>query len=130
MPRKRVVMRQVREVLRLKWACGLSDRQIAHSLGISRPTVADYVRRAQRAGLSWPLPDTLDDPGLERQLAAATSIHRVSSPVSRIRFRGRTTFMFRMAWALATGEAVVWRDQVAVIAIQSDDTVIGASPRT
>jgi transposase len=70
MPRKRVVMRQVREVLRLKWACGLSDRQIAHSLRISRPTVADYVRRAQRAGLSWPLPEHLDDPRLERQLEA------------------------------------------------------------
>ena len=52
MPRKRVVMRQVREVLRLKWACGLSDRQIAQSLRISRPTVAEYVRRAQRAGMA------------------------------------------------------------------------------
>ena len=40
-------MRQVREVLRLKWACGLSDRKIAQSLRISRPTVAEYVRRAQ-----------------------------------------------------------------------------------
>jgi transposase len=70
MPRKRVVMRQVREVLRLKWACGLSDRQIAQGLRISRPTVADYVRRAQRAGLSWPLPEHLDDMSLERQLEA------------------------------------------------------------
>ena len=67
MPRKRVVMRQVREVLRLKWACGLSDRQIAHSLQISRPTVADYVRRAQLAGLAWPLPERLDDTSLQRQ---------------------------------------------------------------
>ena len=71
MPRKRVAMRQVREVLRLKWACDLSDRQIAQSLRISRPTVAEYVRQAQRAGLSWPLPDTLDDAGLKRELAAA-----------------------------------------------------------
>ena len=43
MPAKRLVMRQVREVLRLKWACGLSDRQIAQSLRISRPTVAGYL---------------------------------------------------------------------------------------
>jgi predicted DNA-binding protein (UPF0251 family) len=54
-------MRQVREVLRLTWACGLSDRKIAHSVRVSRPTVAEDVRRAQEAGLSWPLPDTLDD---------------------------------------------------------------------
>jgi transposase len=66
-------MRQVYEVLRLKWAQGLSDRQIAHSLGISRPTVADYVRRAQAAGLSWPLPATYDEGRLERVLFPAVS---------------------------------------------------------
>jgi transposase len=57
-----------REVLRLQWACGLSDRKIAQSVRISRPTVAEYVRRAQAAGLAWPLPDALDDAALERRL--------------------------------------------------------------
>jgi transposase len=65
-------MRQVREVLRLKWGCGLSARKIAQSLQISRPTVAEYVRRAQAAGLSWPLPDGLDEAALERRLFATT----------------------------------------------------------
>jgi transposase len=65
-------MRQVKEVLRLKWACGLSDRQIAYSLRISRPTVADYVRRAQAAGLSWPLPEDQSDDVLERRLFVRT----------------------------------------------------------
>src|SRR2546421_8364243 len=73
MPAQRLSMRQVREVLRLKWACGLSDRKIAHSLRVSRPTVAEYVRRAQAAGLSWPLPDPLDDTVLERQLFATAA---------------------------------------------------------
>jgi transposase len=76
-------MRQVREVLRLKWACGLSDRKIAQSLRVSRPTVAEYVRRAQAAGLSWPLPDTLDDTAIERQLfatAAHTPIAKRPTP--------------------------------------------------
>ena len=68
MPRKRLSMRQVHEVLRLKWAGGLSDRQIARSLGLSRPTVANYVQRAQVTGLSWPLPDGLDEAALERLL--------------------------------------------------------------
>ena len=53
-------MRQVHAVLRLKWDQGLSDRQIAHSLGISRPAVAEYVRRAQAVGLSWPLPESYE----------------------------------------------------------------------
>jgi hypothetical protein len=61
-------MRQVYEVLRLKWASGLSDRQIAQSLGLSRPTIADYVHRAQAAGLLWPLPEALDETALEQLL--------------------------------------------------------------
>jgi transposase len=66
-------MRQVHAVLRLKWEQGLSDRKIAHSLGMSRPTVAEYVRRAQAAGLAWPLPATYDEGTLERLLFPAVS---------------------------------------------------------
>src|SRR2546422_7470327 len=83
MPAQRLSMRQVREVLRLKWACGLSDRRIAQSLRVSRPTVAEYVRRAQAAGLAWPLPDSLDDLALERQLfgtATKTPVARRPTP--------------------------------------------------
>lgn len=61
-------MRQVREVLRLRWAGGCSVRQTALRCGVSRPAVDEYVRRAERAGLSWPLPPELDDAGLERVL--------------------------------------------------------------
>jgi len=61
-------MRQVHEVLRLKWAVGLSDRQIAQSLGLSHPTVAAYVQRAQATGLTWPLPEGLDERALEQRL--------------------------------------------------------------
>src|SRR6516165_2981044 len=71
MPAQRLAMRQVREVLRLKWAIGLSERKIAHGLGISRPTVAEYVRRAQAVGLSWPLPTLLDEAALEQLLFPA-----------------------------------------------------------
>ena len=56
-------MRQITEVLRLN-AQGLSYRQIAQSVGISASTVQSYLKRAQRAGLSWPLPDDVDDAGL------------------------------------------------------------------
>jgi len=66
-------MRQIHEVLRLKWAAGLSERQIARSLGLSRPTVAAYVRRAQMAGVSWPLPDEIDAATLEQRLFPASA---------------------------------------------------------
>jgi transposase len=72
-------MRHVRDVLRRKWAGGLSDRKIAQSVRVSRPTVAAYVRRAQAAGLAWPLPDTLDELALERRLLATAA----NTPVAR-----------------------------------------------
>jgi transposase len=68
MPAKRLSMRKIKEVLRLKWAQGLSNRQIAKTCGIARPTVGEYLRRATEAGLAWPLPPDLDEAALERQL--------------------------------------------------------------
>ena len=58
-------MRTIREVLRLKWQCGLSDRDIAASCRIGPTAVRGYVRRAKEAGLEWPLPETLQDAQLE-----------------------------------------------------------------
>jgi transposase len=61
-------MRKIKEVLRLHQEIGLSERQIAKSCDLSRSTVKDYLHRAQRAGLSWPLPSDLDDAQLENLL--------------------------------------------------------------
>jgi transposase len=61
-------MRKIKEVLRLKWAQSLSNRQIAKACGIGRPTVGEYLRRAAEAGLAWPLPADLDEATLEQQL--------------------------------------------------------------
>jgi transposase len=68
MPRERVSMRKIREVLRLKLGLGLSERQVAQSCAMSRSTVADYVQRAKEAGLSWPLSEVWDDEALENKL--------------------------------------------------------------
>ena len=68
MPAQRLPMRQVREVLRLKYVCGHSGRRIAAALGISRYTVAEYLRRAAVVGITWPVPPELDDTALERKL--------------------------------------------------------------
>ena len=61
-------MRKVSEVLRLKFEGGLSNRQIAQSLSISRPTVAEYLRRFEVAQLHWPEAAKLDEATLEGQL--------------------------------------------------------------
>ena len=82
-PAQRGAMRQGRDVVRLKGACGLRDRTMAHSLRGSRPTDAAYVRRAQAAALAWPLPDALDATVLDSPLcatAAPTSVARRPLP--------------------------------------------------
>ena len=56
-------MRKVRD--RLYHAAGLSIRAIAR---FSPTTVGDYVRRAERQGLTWPLPGALDDAALQRRM--------------------------------------------------------------
>jgi transposase len=61
-------MRQVREVLRLRYACGQSGHRIAAAIGISRYTVAEYLRRAAVVGITWPVPSEFDDAALERKL--------------------------------------------------------------
>jgi len=65
MTRERIPMRTIKEVLRLKWSCGQSRRAIAKSCGVARSTVDEYAKRANQAGLSWPLPAELDDAALE-----------------------------------------------------------------
>ena len=64
-------MRKIKDILRLKWACGLSNRQVAASCGVARSTVAETLYRATAAGLSWPLPNDLDDQQLEARLYPA-----------------------------------------------------------
>jgi transposase len=61
-------MRMVREILRLYFGLRLKKRQISRACGVAPSTVVDYVQRAQEAGLSWPLPEDLDDAALEAVL--------------------------------------------------------------
>jgi transposase len=61
-------MRKVREVLRLRHAFGVSERQIAITTGLSRSAVGEYLRRAAVIGITWPTPEGLDDAELERRL--------------------------------------------------------------
>ncbi len=65
---KRLPMRQIREILRLKHEQRLSHRAIARACRVGVGTVSEYVGRAARAGLEWPLPGELDEAALEARL--------------------------------------------------------------
>lgn len=53
MAKERISMRKLKEVFRLKFECGLSDRQISKSYTIARSTVAEYIFRLKHSGMSW-----------------------------------------------------------------------------
>lgn len=81
MPRPRVGMRKIREVLRLALGEELSRRQASAASGVPLTTVGDYLRRAAAADLKWPLPGDLDDAGLEALLYPPAAPPVVSRPV-------------------------------------------------
>jgi len=67
MPTAPISMRKLKEILRLKFGCSLSHRQIAKSLSVSSSIVSVYSTRAASLGtVSWPLPEKWDDETLQR----------------------------------------------------------------
>lgn len=75
-------MRKTTEVLRLA-AQGLSQRQIAAGAGVGKTTVAEYLARAAKAGISWPLPEGVDAEALDAALfpAVAAEVANRGRPV-------------------------------------------------
>lgn len=55
MPTPGVTMRKLKTILRLHFEAKLSQHQIANSVQLSVGVVNKYIKRAQVAGLSWPL---------------------------------------------------------------------------
>ena len=81
---------------------------------ISRPTVAEYVRRAQAAGLLWPLPATYDEATLERLLFPAVST-RAPAPYlvpewakihQELKRKGVTLFLLWQEYKAAKADSV------------------------
>jgi len=61
MANRRISVRKIRELLRLHEECGLSNRQIARALNISRPVVADYLTNFKLSGLTYQSIRTMSD---------------------------------------------------------------------
>ena len=67
MSQERLPVRKIREILRLKNE-GFSNRAIARVCKVSNSTVGEYLERATKAGLGWPLPDDLSESVLYERL--------------------------------------------------------------
>lgn len=81
MPAARISMRQIIEVLRLKYEAGLSHERIARAYSLSKGVVGKYVSLAQAHGVTWPLPQNMDEVQLEALLfPARTPLARFTDP--------------------------------------------------
>ena len=78
MAQRRLSMRKIREVLRLRHVLGKSQREISKSLGIGKTSVQEHIRRAEAAGISWPVPDDMTEEKLERRLYPGMAPERMA----------------------------------------------------
>jgi hypothetical protein len=77
MAAERLSMRKVREVLRLKHTLGMSYRQISETTGVGKTVIGEYLRRAGVIGITWPVPEEIDDAEL------IGKANRWRSPITR-----------------------------------------------
>src|SRR5208282_4316911 len=68
MPRRRLNMRKIREVLRLRNEHKMTAREAGLACGLGCTSVLEYGYRAKAANLGWPLPEGLSDDALEALL--------------------------------------------------------------
>ena len=61
-------MNDIKDILRQRHGLGLTRDRIAAATGVSAGTVSHVLERASAAGLSWPLPEGLDDDALRETL--------------------------------------------------------------
>ncbi len=72
MAQKRLCMRKSKEILRLKYELGKTEREIRDICGLkSKTTVHRCLERAGKAGITWPLPEGMTEDVLEAQLFPA-----------------------------------------------------------
>lgn len=74
MSAKRIAMRNLREVLRLRYSAGLSIRKISASTKISVGSIQNVLKLAEQHQLSWPLPDELNDQALALTFYPASDV--------------------------------------------------------
>ncbi len=81
MPNRRLPVSKIKEILRLRFAAGLSERNIARSCNVSRTTVSEYLSRASETGLTWPEAATLNEDELHARLFPLPAPKKASRPL-------------------------------------------------
>ncbi|MCJ7622739.1 MAG: IS21 family transposase [Anaerolineaceae bacterium] len=80
MAQERLTMRKTKEIMRLKYEAGLSNRAIAGACKVSNSTVGEYLRRAKTAGISWP-PGEIGEEELYAKLFPEKKTNNIKPPM-------------------------------------------------
>jgi transposase len=81
MTQERLTLKKIREIIRLKYEAGLSNRAIAGACKVSNSTVGEYLRRAKAAGVGWPLPDMGEEDLYKKLFPNQTQVIEKSYPM-------------------------------------------------
>ena len=139
MPARRLNMRKIQEVLRLLLVCGLRQRQASLACGVGRTSVAEYLERAQKAGLleaewqGWRVPAAplLASRQHGRQLLAAEPLldppvwivglgdigDRLAQPgptPREIRISAREMLISRAEISISAGEILIFTGEIPI----------------
>ncbi len=82
MARGKLSVRYIKEILRLRHEAKLSQRDISRSVRVSVGSVNRYLARAAKAGISWPVPEDMDQKALIQALFPEQQAPRKSGFVS------------------------------------------------
>ena len=111
---RRIGTMSIKEILQHRHGLGLTRAQTATAVGVSTGTVSHILERASAAGLSWPLPDGLDDEALRARLYPSVvrdagcvqpDWEAVLAELGRKRKRRRTRVTRRQLWVEYRDEA-------------------------
>ena len=69
---KTILMEKARAILRLFHGFGFSRATCAQQAHVSRSTVREVLRRAEKAEIGWPMPEGMDDETLRARLYPPT----------------------------------------------------------
>jgi transposase len=115
MPKQKLSLRMIKDVLRLKWHAQLSHEQVAATLKISKGVVAKYLGLATAAGLDWDTVQAWSEQQLSTALQprSAASLPVVVPDWGRIHReldrKGVTLMLLWQEYVEANPQARTWR---------------------
>jgi transposase len=114
MPKARISMSKIRDIIRLNEDAGLSIRQISGALSVSRPVVTEYLKQAKNAELKWADVQTIsDDELLDRLRDSETRRHDPKYETLMNRMPGMITELGRQRGRMGVvTRQILWEEYI------------------